>query len=73
MSKSDECYGCTRRKVGCHIDCPDYAKKVELSKQIRAAKYKENIFRGYRSGVIEKILTDDAVRRQKKDRVRRKR
>ena len=69
----DECYGCTRRHVGCHSDCPGYEKVLARNAQKRAAKKKDTIYRGYRMGVVETILTKDAVRRQRKDRAKRKR
>ena len=70
---ADGCYGCTRRHVGCHSECPDYERYLIKQHAKREARKREAIFSGYRSGVIDKILTDDAVRRQKKERVKRKR
>ena len=73
MSKSDECYGCTRRHVGCHSECPDYERYLIRQQARRDARNKDAVIRGYRSGVLDKILKDGAVNKIKKERIKRKR
>lgn len=68
----DVCYGCTKREVGCHIECKDYidAKKLweEEKQKINAERKKELEYDTFRFDSVSKRR----VKNEKKARMRRK-
>lgn len=51
----NKCFGCTKRRVGCHSECPDYIsfreKLDEKNEEILKNKKEENgYFPNYRPG-----------------------
>jgi hypothetical protein len=50
------CYGCTRRSLICHAQCPDYPAWVAEQKAERAAKRKTADADAHTAAVIERNL-----------------
>lgn len=60
MKNDKPCYGCGRRHMGCHAQCPDYMKNKAEREAAKAAKRKEEP-----AGIV---LADGYIRRQRKAR-----
>lgn len=58
MSDKYPCLGCTKRHVGCHADCKEYAERKKESQDknaaLHAAKSKDNLVSAYTVKVAQK-------------------
>lgn len=52
----EECHGCTKRYVGCQIDCPYYAARKEKAEAARKKRRMENEGRLARRDAIYKNI-----------------
>lgn len=52
----NKCYGCQKRKLGCHSKCEDYKKYKEYLEKIRAKERLGIIYREYQCERKEKFL-----------------
>lgn len=62
MSKRKPCYQCQRRKLGCHSQCPDYARETAENEERRRKLARERAITSGHADSARRIRDRSAVK-----------